>query len=227
VDESETTRVTVAEAARLLGIEKGSVKKRIQRGKMRSEKDEGGTTWVYVDRSETVQDQSEVRSETNRDELVEELHRTNELLLEVITTRDEEIRRRDTIIMNMTEAMKALNPPAPEDSSEARESPESSSPAGELGELREELDAERTRREMAESTLREGMGEERRRREEAERERDELRRELYARREPREAPETGEEQQQGRGQPHPATVESQEGVQRPQGRSWWRRMFGG
>jgi hypothetical protein len=37
---------------------------------------------------------------------------------------------------------------------------------------------------MAESTLREGMAEELRRRETAERERDDLRRELYARREP-------------------------------------------
>jgi hypothetical protein len=135
-----------------------------------------------------------VDSLADQPELVEELRRTNELLREVITTRDEEIRRRDTIIMNMTEAMKALNPPAPEDSSEARESPESPGPTGELGELREELDAERTRREMAESTLRKGMDEERRRREEAERERDDLRRELFASTEPREAPETVEEE---------------------------------
>jgi excisionase family DNA binding protein len=48
----------------------------------------------------------------------------------------------------------------------------------ELGQVREELGAERARREMAETTLREGMAEERRRREEVERERDELRREL-------------------------------------------------
>jgi hypothetical protein len=152
---------------------------------------------------------------------MEELRRTNELLREVITTRDEEIRRRDTIIMNMTEAMKALNPPAPEDSSEARESPESSGPTGELGELREELDTERTRREMAESTLRKGMDEESRRREEAERERDDLRRELHALREPRGAAETLEDEAQ-EAQPRPATVESQESVQR----SWWRRVFG-
>jgi hypothetical protein len=63
-----------------------------------------------------------------------------------------------------------------------------------LGELREELDTERTRREMAESTLRKGMDEERRRREEAGRERDDLRRELYALREPREAAEAVEEE---------------------------------
>jgi len=91
----------------------------------------------------------------------------------------------------------------------------------ELGGLREELGAERARREMAESTLHEGMAEERQRREEAERERDELRQELYALREATEAAETAEEQQ-GRGQPHPATGAAQEGVQRP----WWRRMFG-
>ena len=93
----------------------------------------------------------------------------------------------------------------------------------ELGDLREELGAERARREMAESTLREGMDEERRRREEAERERDELRRELFARREPRESPETAEATPD-RAEPRPATGGAQEGVQR---RPWWRRMFGG
>jgi hypothetical protein len=174
---------------------------------------EGSPSAVHRDES--------VDSPTDQPELVEELRRTNELLREVITTRDEEIRRRDTIIMNMTEAMKALNPPAPEDSSEAREFPESSGPAGELGELREELDTERIRRERAESTLREGMDEERRRREAAERERDELRRELYALREPQQSPETVEEEPERAG-PHSATGEAQEGVRRP----WWRRMFG-
>ena len=137
----------------------------------------------------------------------------------MITTRDEEIRRRDTIIMNMTEAMKALNPPASEESSGARESPESSGPTGELGELRDELATERARREMAESTLHEGMAEEQRRREEAERERDDLRRELYALREPRGSPATAEDAPE-RAEPHSATAVGQGGVRR----SWWRRV---
>jgi hypothetical protein len=77
--------------------------------------------------------------------------------------------------------------------------------------------------EKADSTLREELAEERHRREEAERERDDLRQELYALREPRESPQTVEEQQ-GRGQLHSATGEAQEGTQR---RSWWRRMLGG
>jgi excisionase family DNA binding protein len=94
----------------------------------------------------------------------------------------------------------------------------------ELGALREELGAERVRREMAETTLREGIAEEQRRREEAERERDELRQELHALREAPEASEAAEEQQ-GRGQSHPAAegTQTQEGVQRP----WWRRVLGG
>jgi hypothetical protein len=180
---------------------------------------------VYVvlqDSPSAVHRDQSVGESTDQPELVEELRRTNELLREVITTRDEEIRRRDTIIMNMTEAMKALNPPAPEDSSEARESPESSGPTSGRGELWEELDTERARREMAESTLREGMAEEQRRREEAERERDDLRRELFALREARESPQTVEEEPE-RSEPRPATGGAQEGVRRP----WWQRWFGG
>ena len=90
-----------------------------------------------------------------------------------------------------------------------------------MGDLREELGAERARREMAESTLREGMAEERRLREAAERERDELRRELYSLRESPEAAETVE-QEPDRAEPRSATGGAQEGAQRP----WWRRVFG-
>ena len=79
--------------------------------------------------------------------------------------------------------------------------------------------------EKAESTLREELAEERRRREEAERERDDLRREVYALREPRQYSETAEEQQ-GRGQPYPDAPGAQEGVRRPW-RSLWRRVLGG
>jgi excisionase family DNA binding protein len=93
-----------------------------------------------------------------------------------------------------------------------------------LGGLREELGAERARREMAETTLHEGMAEERRRREEAERERDELRRELQAfiEVEAREFPETVEEDPE-RAEPRSAAGGAQEGAQP---RPWWRRIIG-
>jgi excisionase family DNA binding protein len=92
-----------------------------------------------------------------------------------------------------------------------------------LGDLREELGAERARREMAESTLREGMTEERRRREAAERERDELRREMLGLRERTQAPGAVEEAPE-RAEPRPATGGAQEGAQR---RPWWKRVFRG
>jgi hypothetical protein len=44
---------------------------------------------------------------------------------------------------------------------------------------------------------------------------------LEASSEARESHQTADEQQ-GRGEPRPATVESQESIQRP----WWRRVFG-
>ena len=226
-DRQSRRRVTVDEAARHLGLTVDAVRKRVQRRQIAYEKNEAGRVQIILDESETLQDESPDTTGQDEDahaDLVEELRRTNELLREVITTRDEEIRRRDTIIMNMTEAMKALNPPAPEDSSEARESPESSGPTGEWEELelREELDTERTRRKVAESTLREGIAEEQRRREAAERERDDLRRELFARREPRESPQTVEEEPE-RAESRPATGGAQEGAQR----RWWRRILGG
>jgi hypothetical protein len=213
----------VPQAAQALGITEGAVRGRLKRGTLRSHREADTVYVVHEGSPSAVHRDHPVDSPTDQSQLVEELRRTNELLREVITTRDEEIRRRDTIIMNMTEAMKALNPPAPEDSSEARESPESTGPTGELGELREELGTERARREMAESTLHEGMAEEQRRREEAERERDDLRRELYALREPRESPDTVEEEPE-RAVPRSATGEAQEPAQR---HPWWRRVFGG
>ena len=200
------------EAARQLGITESAVRKRLQRGLLGHDKEADGRLYVYLDTQDIGRDEVQ---DSSYDMLVRRLENENEFLRR-------ELERKDTILLNMTDAMKALNPPAPEDSSEARESPESSGPTGELEEVWEELGTERTRREMAESTLQEGMDEERRRREEAERERDDLRRELFARREPRESPETAEEQQ-GRGQPHSDAPGAPEAVQR---RSWWRRMFG-
>ena len=114
MDESKTIRVSVEEAATLLGIEKGSVKKRIQRGKLRSEKDASGTTWVYLDRSETVRDQSQGRSETDRDELVGELRDRIAYLERQVEEERESRRRADTIIAQLTQANAALAARVPE-----------------------------------------------------------------------------------------------------------------
>src|SRR5215212_5699381 len=231
-------RHTVPEAAKVLGIGTDAVRKRIARGTIPHEKDHDGRVYVYLG---TGHDEGHDPQETAH-ELVESLREQIGYLQGVIATRDEELRtraeelrrrdqdleRRDRIIAALTERI----PQALEAPSEARESPESPGPTAELGEVREELGTERTRREMAESTLREGMDEERRRREKAERERDDLRRELYALREPRQSPETVEEQQ-GRGQPYSDAGVAQEASEALGARgsgtargSWWRRIFG-
>ena len=123
MDESQTLRVKVEEAATLLGIEKGSVKKRIQRGKLHSEKDASGQVWVYVDRSETVQDQSQGRSETDRDVLYQELRdrvRSLEGMLErEREARTEERRRHDTLMAQLMQRLPAIEAPA-----EAPDAPE-------------------------------------------------------------------------------------------------------
>lgn len=129
MNESQTIRVSVEEAAALLGIEKGSVKKRIQRGKLRSERDKRGTLYVYVDRSETVPDESQGQSETagRNDELVE-------VLRDEIAHLRRESERKDEIIMSlslanaeMSRTIRAIEAPA-SGATEPRESPESPGP---------------------------------------------------------------------------------------------------
>jgi hypothetical protein len=236
----ERKRVTVAEASQILGITAEAVRTRIKRGKLESLKDPaapGGTVYVLLQADQTRPDiDPTVKGQdrtTDQTELVETLREQVAYLQGVIATRDqelalraEEIRRRDTALEReqqlaalFADRLQALEAPA--SSSGARESDVSPSPTGELEGVQEELAAEQDRREMAETTLHEGMAEEQRRREEAERERDDLRRELFALTEARESPEMVDEQQ-GRGVPHSDAPGAPEGVQRP----WWRRVLG-
>jgi hypothetical protein len=124
-------RVTVEEASRLLGIERASVKKRIQRGKLRPERDASGTLYVFLDRSETVRDRSEDKSETSRDDLVEELRDRIRSLEGRLDEERESRRRSDTIIAQLSQAnaeqartIRELEAPA-EEPREPPESPES------------------------------------------------------------------------------------------------------
>jgi DNA repair exonuclease SbcCD ATPase subunit len=204
-DRRGVDRITIQEAARALGVSEGAVRKRVTRGTLQHEKEEDGRVYVYLDAGDRrgVDAGQDEGVDPNNNALISQLRD------EVAYLRDEN-RRKDEIIMQQAMTMRQLTAAEPQEPTEAAEKVE------------DELDTERARREMAESTLREGIAEEQRRREEAERERDELRQELHALREPRESPEPGEEQQ-GRGELHSATGGAQEGVRR----SWWRRMFGG
>ena len=145
----ESERVTVQEAARRLGITESAVRKRAQRGHLQSQKTTEGKKerlYIFLDPDE------DKFPESFRERYMNSLE-------DRVQTLEDEVYRQQAIILNMTEAMKAISPPVHEPS----EAPEA-----------------------------------------------------------RESPETAEEASEGR-EPHSATVESQEGVQRP----WWRRIIGG
>jgi hypothetical protein len=236
----------VAQAAEIIGITAEAVRTRIKRDKLDSIKeppDRTGTVYVLLDVDQTgpntdptSQGQDQTTDRTRQDErLVETLREQVAYLQGVIATRDreleqraEEIRRRDAALEREQQLTAMFA-----DQLRVIEAPEEPPEDGEtVEEALEELGTERARREMAETTMHEGMDEERRRREEAERERDGLRRELFALRGREEVHETAEEQQ-GRGEPRPATGGAQESSGALRGRgsgtargSLWRRIFG-
>jgi hypothetical protein len=115
-------RMTVEEAARSIGIKEESVRKRIRRGKMRSEKDEAGRLYVYVDPSNTVPDEPEdLYADRSVDEsggtareLIEAKNETIRILQGQLQEEREARRRADTIIARLTQADAVLAQWAPE-----------------------------------------------------------------------------------------------------------------
>jgi hypothetical protein len=114
VRELERERVTVQEASRRLGITESAVRKRVQRRLLEHDKEADGRLYVYLDTQDMERD--EVR-DSSYDMLVRRLENENEFLRR-------ELERKDAILLNMTEAMKALSPPQ----EQATESPESPGP---------------------------------------------------------------------------------------------------
>jgi excisionase family DNA binding protein len=155
-------RLTIAEAATLLGVHKNTVRNRIKNGSYRAEivQTERGPTYLI-----------------ERDSLL-----TN------LTTNTLSSASQELVSQPAMEFVQELLRPF----------------VSELGEVREELGAERARRQIAEERAAV------------------LEAELEAFRETRESPEPVEEEQE-MAEPRPGTPEAQEGTQRP----WWRRMFGG
>jgi excisionase family DNA binding protein len=103
-------RVPLREAAELLGVSKDAVRQRVRRGTIRSEKGEDGRVYVYTDASP-----DDVHGHAPQDDsgvLVDELRDRVRFL-------ERELERKDAILLNMTEAMKALNPPSPQEPSES------------------------------------------------------------------------------------------------------------
>jgi excisionase family DNA binding protein len=118
-------RLTIQEAAHRLGVSESAIRKRIKRGTLKREKTEDGRILVYMEPS--APGTEEVRT-PERDALMSEMQERLAFLERELDVRTEEIRRRDTIIMNLTEAMKALSPPSQEAPPDERESDVSPGP---------------------------------------------------------------------------------------------------
>jgi hypothetical protein len=118
--------VSVYEAAELMGVTVDAIRKRVSRGTIPHERGEDGRVWVILDIDQDTA--SKVRdsdqSQSASDALISQMQARIDSLERELGVRTEELRRRDTIIMNMTEAMKALSPPPQEAPSETRESPQ-------------------------------------------------------------------------------------------------------
>jgi hypothetical protein len=118
-------RVTVAEAARRLKVKEQAIRKRIARGTLQHDKGEDGRVYVYIASEPEDEVQGEyTQANTHLEALVDTLQEQNRFLRE-------ELARKDAILLNMTEAMKALTLPAQEEPLEPPRAPtETSGPPG-------------------------------------------------------------------------------------------------
>ena len=99
-------RVTVPEAAEMLGVTQSAIRKRVQRGTIPWDKDSEGRIYVYVDPSETRPETGQDRTRDtvtgqSRDELLEAYKDQVEFLRR-------ELERKDTIIMSLAQRIPEL-----------------------------------------------------------------------------------------------------------------------
>jgi excisionase family DNA binding protein len=107
-------RLTVAQAADRLGVTQDAVRKRIARGTLRHEKDYEGRIFVYLDtfesESKTGQDSRQDReSKTVLDDAKDRYTRSLEDQIEFLR---QELERKDTIIMSLTQRIPELQAPS-------------------------------------------------------------------------------------------------------------------
>jgi hypothetical protein len=99
-------RVTIPEAAEMMGITQSAVRKRVQRGTILWDKDSEGRIYVYVDPSETSPETRGDRSRVagtgqSRDELLEAYRDQVEFLRR-------ELERKDTLLMSLMQRIPEL-----------------------------------------------------------------------------------------------------------------------
>ncbi len=98
------TRYTVTEAARILGVGTDAVRKRIQRDTIEHERADG-TVYVWLDADEPRRDGGVT------EDLVGAYKDQLDSYRDQVAFLRRELERKDAILLNMTETMKALSPP--------------------------------------------------------------------------------------------------------------------
>jgi hypothetical protein len=130
ITNDRTLRLTVPEAAEVLGISAEAVRQRIKRRTLTTEKDADGSVFVLLDGDITRHNADRTNDITGDLALMQaHLDSMNEqvsYLKAVIQVRDEELRRKDHLLAALTERLPELEPPR-----ETRESPETASPGAE------------------------------------------------------------------------------------------------
>jgi len=96
-------RVTVVEAAARLGVKEQAIRKRIQRGTLLYDKDEDGRVYVYLDPEDRA-----TGTGNGKDTLVQSLQDQIAYLRQGAEDWKEEARRKDTLIMSLTQRIPEL-----------------------------------------------------------------------------------------------------------------------
>ncbi len=117
-------RTTVAEAARLLSITEGAVRKRVERGKLAAERTTDGRLVVYLDATttNTTRDTTHDRPRQSRgDRYTRSLEDQVEYLRRQLERRDEELREHRRLLAGLIERVPELEAATPQEPSEAPE----------------------------------------------------------------------------------------------------------
>ena len=120
------TRVTIQEAARLLGVSEGAVRKRVKRDTLRHDKDEAGRIYVYLDGgTRRVDEGIDEVPHPDSSALISELRSHNATLREQLEAEREANRENRRIIAVLTSRIPELEPPreTPSEAPEARVTP--------------------------------------------------------------------------------------------------------
>ncbi len=133
-----TRRVTLRDAAMILGISKEAVRKRVQRGTLRSEMGADGRRYVYLDEAKPGGDTVPPEREPGEHDRGEASDVLVDTLREQLAAEREANRENRRIIAALTQRIPALESPEPRDAPEnaAEPRPPTETPASDTGQPR-------------------------------------------------------------------------------------------